>query len=177
MARVKYNNGLVRVRITLDEDECLFREKELDYYDKEYLERHSYEYGEFVPIGQYHKEGFYVKRNTRESLMHTFLVHNIKQHLRKHTNDIQVRITKKPDIVFKNKNGKTIALEIETGKNFKRHKQRIKEKFMQAKKNYPLIYIVLASTKKKSYYKRLLPSIPLLVRTDINRFIRAQFKR
>ncbi|MFH1408741.1 MAG: hypothetical protein ABIH34_02445 [Nanoarchaeota archaeon] len=149
----------------------------MDFEEVRYLENEGYKYGEFVPIGKSHKEGFYVKRNTRESLAHTFLVHNIKQHLQKHTKDLQIRITKKPDIVFKNNKGQLIALEIETGKNFKKHKQRIKNKFIQAKKNYPKIFIVLTSTKKKPYYQRLIPDIPLFVRTDIPKFIQAQFKK
>ena len=173
---IRYKDGLIEVKIDLDADKCLFSKDKLDYEEVRYLENEGYRHGEFVPIGKNNKEGFLVKKNTRESLSHTFLVHNIRQHLEKHTKDIKVRITKKPDIVFKNKKGEDVALEIETGKNFKKHKQRIKNKFIQAKKLYPNIFIVLTSTKKKPYYKRLFPDIPCLVRTDIIQFIYTQFK-
>ncbi len=170
-----YENGIKNVNITLDPDDCLF-DTNIDDEDVLFLEHHGYHFVEFVPIGKTHKERFYVKKNTRESLAHTFLVHNIRQHLEKYA-EVQVRITAKPDIVFTNKKGEQVALEIETGKNFQRHKERIKEKFARATKKYPHLYIVLTSTKMKPYYRRLLPGIPLLVRTDILRFIRTQFKR
>lgn len=173
----RFEGDIKVVNITLDTHRCLFSNDELDLEDSLFLERSGYQYAEFVPIGKTQKEGFYIRKNTRESLAHTFLVHNIKQHLEKYTDDIQVRLTMKPDIVFTNKHGERVALEIETGKYFRRHKERIKEKFARAKKYYPKVYIVLTSTKMKAYYRRLLPDIPLLVRTDISQFLPTQFKQ
>lgn len=169
-------DGVLDINIDLDLDICLFRDDDLDLYETEYLEERGYEFGEFVPIGKQRQEGFYVRKNSRESLVHIFLVHNIKQEIEKYTNDVWVFITKKPDIIFKNKKGKIVALEIETGKTFKRHKDRIRKKFAQVKKDYPNCYIVLTSTKKKNQYKRLITNIPIMVRTDIPLFLKKQFK-
>ncbi len=174
----KYSrDGLIDIKIDLDLSNCLFKTDDLDCYEEEYLENKGYFYGEFVPIGSESKKGFHVKKNTRESLSHTFLVHNIKEEIQKYTKEVNVFITTKPDILFKNKKGNCVALEIESGKNFKRHKERIKNKFANCLKKYPETYIVLTSTKMKNKYKRLFPNIRVMVRTDIRGFLKQQFKK
>lgn len=163
--------------ITLDTDECLlFRNDDLSFAEYNYLEHKKFIYAEFVPIGKTRPEGFLIKKNTRESLGHTFLVHNIKQELEKYGVEVKAYITVKPDLLFRNKKGKTVAIEVETGKQFRRRKQRIKNKFDKAQQKYPLLIVVVTTTKVKQQYKRLLSNTPVLVRTDIPSWIRQQRK-
>jgi hypothetical protein len=157
--------------INLDLDCFLFRNDDLDYEEYYYLENHGYEYGTFVPIGKTQPEGFLIKKNTRESLTHTFLVHNIKQELEQCGVEVKTYITVKPDLVFISKKNNVFVIEVETGKQFKRRKQRIKNKFEKVNNKYSNIIIVLTTTKIKRHYQRLLPNNKIMVRTDIQQWI------
>ncbi|MBN1175658.1 hypothetical protein JXA48_03365 [Candidatus Woesearchaeota archaeon] len=157
--------------INLDLDCFLFRNDDLDYEEYYYLENHGYEYGEFVPIGKNCQEEFLIKKNTRESLGHTFLVHNIKQELEKCGVEVKTYITVKPDLIFTTKKNKIFVVEVETGKQFRRRKQRIKNNFEKVKQKYSNVVIVVTTTKVKRHYQRLLPNNTIMVRTDIQKWI------
>ncbi len=117
---------------------------------------------------------YYVKQKHNESLEHTLLVGLIVDELKKYTEEVSVYTTKKPDIVFKNKVGQEIVLEIETGKGLKKHRGRTDEKFAAAKKKYrDRVYIVLTDKDKRNSYARY--EIPMLLKKDMGEFIRLQF--
>ena len=109
--------------------------------------------------------------NKVESIKHTFLVQHITQYLKKFGVIAEVHIVRKPDIILKDKKGRTIALEIETGISFKKRKTKIKAKFEEVIKEYPNTHIVLTDSKYKRHYTSLTSgSIPILVRTDLPKF-------
>ncbi len=164
------------VNIDLDVEQGLFYGKDLNDEQKNYLSNHGYITTHRVPVGEKGKREFWIKSNSIEGVEHIFLTQNIKKELLKHTKEIEVSITGKPDIIFKNKKGETIALEIETGIGFKKHKKRLTKKFRNAKREYKQLYIVLTDTQNQYKYKKITNNqIPILLRTDINGFINKQF--
>jgi type IV secretory pathway VirB4 component len=164
--------------INLDLEKGLFYGKELSLDQKNYLNNHGYETGFFVLIGKTKPEEYWVKANKVESLSHTFLVQNIKNEIIKHTKNVTINLTEAPDIIFKNKKGKQVALEIETGEGFKKHKQRIETKFNNAIKKYGKnIHIILTSKDFRTRYQNRFPKIKILVRTQIREFLTSQFKK
>lgn len=117
---------------------------------------------------------YFIKERTPESPEHTLLVGLIVEELKKHTDKIELYQTKNPDIIFENKVGQKIALEIETGIEFSKHIERLKEKFIENKKTFgDRCYIVLNDKKIKNRYFRF--NIPLLYRADIIKFVTLQF--
>jgi len=166
----------ISIRINLDLDNKLFYGKDLSIVEKQYLTGHKYASGMFMPIGKFRQEECWVKENHAESLEHTFLVHNIKQELENYTEDIEINITEKPDIIFKNIKGDLVVIEVETGLGFDKHEKRLDEKFYELKKRYKKnAIILLTDTNMKYKYKKINNKVPILVRTDMMRFIRSQF--
>ena len=101
----------------------------------------------------------------------------IYQEIKKYTKNVQRHSTKKPDIVFTNKKGEEIAIEIETGIDvkYKNKKRYHDDKFEQCKKEYGnRCYIFLVTRAMRNSYKR--HGLPLLFRSQINRFVRLHFK-
>jgi len=137
----------------------------LNNHGYELMKAHNLESGPFP---------YYVKPRHPESKEHTFLVTIIADEIQKYTDEIKIYQTKKPDIIFKNKLGQKIALEIETGKKLKFHKNRINEKFETIKKKYgDRGYIVLTTNRIKNSYTRY--GISILLRQEIKDFVQLQF--
>jgi hypothetical protein len=117
---------------------------------------------------------YYIKPRHPESAAHTFLVQIIFDEITKYTDDVKIYQTKKPDIIFTNKVGQKIALEIETGIEFSKHKKRLIEKFERLHKTMRnRCYIVLTDKSIRDRYKRF--QMPLLSRVNMKEFIRLQF--
>lgn len=175
MLKREFKDGLWDIQIELDLKTGLFFCCDLDLEEEHYLENHKYKKGNFVPIGKPRQEECWVKYNSRESLVHTFLVYNIKQEIEKYTDEIELSVTRKPDIVFKNKKGEDVAIEVETGKSFTRHKKRLKRKFREAKRTYKKLVIVLTDSNFARQYRLITPHTKIMTRHHVPDFIRIQF--
>ena len=93
------------------------------------------------------KRGFYlIKPFENESKQHCFLVNLIYYNLKDNFDYVKTYNTKEPDIIFRVKN-RFIALEIETGKVFRRHKQRFLEKLSMLKENYGEDYFFIVTNR------------------------------
>ncbi|MBI2664608.1 hypothetical protein HYX10_04680 [Candidatus Woesearchaeota archaeon] len=168
---------LADINAAVDLEKKLYYARDLDIEQKNYLGNHGYKAGFFVPIGKPRQEECWVKANEVESLEHTFLVENIKSELLKHTKEVVVNVAVGPDIIFKDKRNRSIALEIETGKSL-REKKRLQEKFHEAKLKYQnLVLIVLTDVHQKQKYEKIVEDIPLLLRKDIPHLIETLFKK
>jgi conjugal transfer ATP-binding protein TraC len=168
----------VDINIKLDLNKGLFFGKELDIEEKNYLTNHGYKVGSFVPIGKPRQEECWVKENKKESLAHTFLVHNIKQEIQNFVKDIEVNIVEKPDITFKTKAGKEVAIEVETGSSYKKNKKKLIQKFSDLRYQYQdRLLIVLTDKDFKARYEALFPSIKIMLRRDVAELISTLKKR
>jgi len=157
----------------LDVNRLVYLKKGLTTLQQNVLNNHGYK----IKVAHGLKSGphpFYVKETHPESLDHTLLVGLIVEELSKYTDKIQFRRTKKPDIVFINKVGQEIALEIETGKENDKHKDRLDEKFEEFKKAYGNRgYIVLTTMNLFNSYQKC--KVKRLGRTQIPAFVELQF--
>jgi hypothetical protein len=160
-------------RANLDLTKIVYPAKELTTLQKSILGGHEYilKKGHGLTSGPH---SYYVKERPPESTEHTLLVGLIVEELRKHTDQIQTYQTKKPDIIFKNKVGQEIVLEIETGKGLKTNPKWTEEKFPAVKKKYrDRVYIVLTHVKKINSYLKY--GIKILGREHIDNFVTLQF--
>jgi hypothetical protein len=163
------------IQITLDPDKGLFYVRKLSFEEVRYLENHGYKSVFFVPIGKTRQEEVLIKPAPPESLIHTFLVLDIRDKFKRYVKNLRVSKTKEPDILFENYKEQTIALEIETGKGFNKHKTRIKEKFEILKEKYKKnVYIILTDSNQKRKYRSLIPNIKIMTRKDIPTFFETQ---
>ena len=173
-----FESGKIDVKIKLKSDKGLFFGKDLDFYDKEYLKGQGYVACSFVPIGKIRQEEVWILPAPPESLIHTFIVRNIRDELLKFTKEVLTYKARLPDVVFQNAKMQLIALEIETGKNLKKHEARLIEKFIEVKLKYrENLFIILTDSNMKRKYKTLFPNIKVLVRTDLPAFFKSQFNK
>jgi len=137
----------------------------LNNHGYELMKAHNLESGPF---------SYYVKPRHPESKEHTFLVTIIADEIKKYTDEIKIYQTKKPDIIFKNKLGQKIALEIETGESMYKHKDRLKEKFLNVTKKYgKRAYIILTNSRKHNSYVKY--GLKMLIRSQLKEFVKLQF--
>ncbi len=164
------------INIGLDIERGLYYGKELNIEDKNYLFNHGYKAGYFVPIGKSNQVECIVKINDIESIGHTFLVQNIKQELENYTKKIRIEISKDADIIFKNKKGETIALEIETGTRYDKNRKELENKINDLNLKYKnKLYIILTDNNYKSRYQQFHKQT--MLRQDIPQFLSANFPR
>jgi conjugal transfer ATP-binding protein TraC len=163
--------------IKRDLDQVLYYGTGLSKEQKNTLYNNGYKTRNFVPIGKPRQEEVWIKENDVESLDHTFLVENLKEEILKLTSDVKTYVTKKPDIIFKNKKGQEIAIEVETGKSFRKHKKRLIEKFREVHLKYKnRVAIIITQKSLKDRYTRIAPYLKILKRTEIMNWIKQQFR-
>ena len=152
----------------------IFDQKELRQEEIEYLQKNQYTIHNLVPIGEKRQRPFLIKTNTIESPQHTFLVWNTKKILQKHTNEIQTKLTKKPDLIFKTPDGQKNAIEIETGIGYKKHKTRLQQKTQKNNKEYGTNWFILcAKSKMTKQYKKYGKAIS---RTQLTQYLQQLFE-
>ncbi|HLC86406.1 MAG TPA: DUF87 domain-containing protein [Candidatus Nanoarchaeia archaeon] len=131
--------------------------------------------------GKFHKfttkgnpNEYLVKEELPESIMHSFVTSIIYQYILTKTKNVERHLTVKPDIIFTDNKGKRYAIEIETGEGYKKHKDRIKDKFTSVKNEYGNnCVIVLTEIKKSKLYKKF--GIQIIGREQIIEYINKIF--
>ena len=99
-----------------------------------------------------------------------------EQELEKYTKEIQISISREPDIIFTNKKGETIAIEVETGLSYKKNKTELINKFQEIELQYKKrLYIVLTNSDFRKRYKNTFPKIKIISRQSIPEIISKQF--
>jgi conjugal transfer ATP-binding protein TraC len=144
--------------------------------EKLFLANQEYKLGSYVNFRQKRQASYFVKEHPPESRYHTFYVNLIYDEIKKYTNKVEKSVTKNADIIFMNKCGEKIAIEVETA--FKVHtsskKKYHNEKFWKRKKQYnQRCYIFLMKSNLKNSYKR--HKLPILIRNNFLEFIKLQF--
>lgn len=166
-------DSIVRWPVIFKES-TVYDPKELRQEETEYLQKNGYTTHNHVPIGETRQRTFLIKTNTIESPQHTFLVWNTKKILQQYTNKIQTKLTKKPDLVFETPDGQKNAIEIETGINYKKHKQRLQQKTQKNNKEYGTNWIILcAKSKMTKQYKKYSKAIS---RTQLKQYLKQLFE-
>lgn len=158
----------------LDLSHIVFSGEDLSLVQINFLNNNGYVFKKAWGLHSNVPKKFYVKDRPPESVDHSLLVGLIVEELKKYTDKVDVYQTKKPDIVFRNKVGQEIVLEIETGIGFDKHKKRLEEKFSELKKKKgKRAYIILTDRTIKNRYLRF--GLPILSRINIEEFVKQQF--
>jgi hypothetical protein len=154
------------INITLDAKRGLYYGRNLRFEEKNYLSNLGYKPGMFVPIGKDRQEECWVQENSVEGLEHTFVVQNIKEHLAKYTTDVSVNLSVGADLVFKDRQGRNVAIEVETGKQYQKKRFAFTKKFHELAQQYPRLYVVLTQVEFKRQYQKTLKK-DIYLRKDV----------
>jgi len=141
-----------KVSIKVDEHKGYFAKKNLNEEEIKFLLSKGYILSSHVPLGGGRQDNFLLKPSSRESATHFFLVKAIEEYLLQYTDKIQLFETNKPDIIFQAK--KRIAIEVETGVNFK-DKKKMEEKIKALNKNYDEWFFVVSDAPYAYKYEKL----------------------
>jgi len=105
----------------------MFRKKDLNSADIDYLLRQGYIISSHVGLGGGQRDDYLLMPRQNESPAHFFLVKAIEECLKKHTNDVHIFTTAQPDIIFR-QGGQKWAVEVETGVSYDKRKDILEEK-------------------------------------------------
>jgi hypothetical protein len=164
------------VNINLNLDKPYYLKGKLTLEEGNYLLNHGYVLSMNVPINENRGSMFYVKlnKNNTDGPKHTFLVHNIANEIRKHTKHVEVNESSEADIIFKDKKGNEVAIEVETGLGFDKHRKRFQEKIFSLDRKFKNMWH-LVLTNKDYKHKYQIFGREMLLRKDICRLITAYF--
>lgn len=162
-------------KITLDLSNDVFPVKGLSIEEQIFLGNSGYVLGSFHNLTKGRQKEYYVRKRSSESPQHVFYVDLLYNAICEYTDAVKKFQTERPDIVFKNKHGADIAIEVETGYKVKAptKKKYHNLKFEMLKEKYgDRCYIFLCLRVLKDSYLR--HGIPLLFRLGIGEFLRSQ---
>jgi len=163
-----------KVIIRVDPEKGFYRKKDLTQGEIDFLTRKEYVISNHYPIGGTRQEEYLIKNCTREGEDHFFLVREVEEYLRRFTGEVKVFETAKPDIVFKTPKGKEFAIEVETGSELDRRKDRLQKKVDTLKKNYGNRWFFLLTDSSYSYAYRDFGKVQ--TRKDLGKRLRNYFK-
>ena len=150
--RFKYKED---INITLSLNENLYEASKLNKHEKIFLKNYDYIQRRYTSIDG-KKKDYFIKLRFNESPQHCALTYDLYYFLQDYTDEIELFVTKKPDIVFKI-NDKKYAIEIETGKV--KDWRRLREKAERLNKKYKdRWFFVLTNKNLKSRYKKYGPT-------------------
>jgi hypothetical protein len=122
------------VRIMVDEDEGMYKQKDISLDDTKYLVHKGYI--ESIQFDLYGNKDYYMlKPSSNETPQHFFLIKAITNYLKGQGFEVWNYKTVKPDIIFEFKNRK-IVIEIETGKNLRNNRRQFLAKVRSLYENY-----------------------------------------
>ncbi|MBS3152275.1 ATP-binding protein [Candidatus Woesearchaeota archaeon] len=161
--------------IKLDINKDYYEGNKLSLEEKEYLLSHGY------GVGRFHKfdtngnpNEYYVKEKKPEGLLHSFVVALCYESIKTKTDKVSINVAGKEDIVFEDKKGKKWAIEIETGIDYKKHKERLNEKFTNLKNKYgKRCFILLTNFQLLNNYKKY--DIVVISRSQLSKIINVIF--
>ena len=121
--------------INIDLEKGIFRKRDLNEFEIDYLLQHGYIVSSHVPLGGGQREDYLLYTSAGENTSHFFLMRAVREYLNKFTPKVEVFDTANPDIVF-TADGNKYAIEIETGVHMDKRKDRIEEKVVFLNKKF-----------------------------------------
>ena len=117
-----------RVDVKIFEDKRCYRKKDWPQEQIEYWLKNGYYKSKQWDIETGKTEVYLLKPRFNESGSHLFLVCRIAEYLRRFTNRVWLFETNQPDIIFETKDGKKVAVEVETGAMLKYKPKELKKR-------------------------------------------------
>jgi hypothetical protein len=134
------------VNIRVDEDQGFFRHCDLSLDEVKYLISKRYKDVKQFSIISKKQERFLLKPRYNEGIVHYFLVMEIYNLIKQHTDKVWLYETVKPDIIFEI-DKKKFAIEIESGKVLKNNKRELIAKVSSLTKDYGENWFFVVSDK------------------------------
>ena len=160
--------------IAYDTDELVHLAQDKDIDEENYFLEHGYAKKFMHGLKRGKQKYYFIKKIGNESLEHTCMIGLAVQEIKKYTGAVAAYHTDKPDIIFTNKNGQEIALEIETGFKTKKDAAYLQKKFADLKKQYgKRVYIILLDSNKRHFYKKL--GVPFVNRFEVKWLLHLHF--
>ena len=131
------------VNIKVNANKRFFRKSKISKDEVKYLISEGYVISRYKSLLTDKMETFLLQPRHNESLTHLFMTKNIAEFLEKNGIEVELYVTKKPDIVFQI-NGKRYAIEIETGSAFSKVKN-LKEKVKLLNESYGEWFFVVTN--------------------------------
>ncbi len=134
-------------------DQNFYLERELTEAEREELLSQGYKRLKTSAFGDSGASYYLVNKRWNEGTEHAFFCYLIESELRKRGKDAQLFVNNGPDIVFKHKK-KDCCIDVETGTNLVRDKEKVARKFEQYARDYFRSYIFVTKKKFKHKYKK-----------------------
>lgn len=160
-----------KVSIRVNENKRYFRKGKISKDELKYLFYKGYTSAKYKNILTEKMETFLLLPRHNESLTHLFMTKNIAEYLEKNGIEVELYVTKKPDIVFQIKD-KRYAIEIETGSAFSKRKN-LNAKVKLLNENYDYWFFVVTDRKFVKKYKSFGDSVDKrYVKLRLNKIIK-----
>jgi conjugal transfer ATP-binding protein TraC len=169
-------SSLEDIEIKLDTEQDVYEFDKLNIDERLYLESHAYTVGAFRDLDNKRQQKYFIKTRPPEGAKHSFYVDLLAKGIRKKTKTVEIFRTEKPDLIFKNKAGEEIVIEVETGiKVGTRSKKNYhNEKFSKLRNKYgKRCWVFVINQKMKDSYAR--HELPVISRSQVNEFLKYQF--
>lgn len=149
-----------QIDVNLKLDKYVYRYYSINKYERKALLDDDFKIFKYKTMlsGKYDK--YLVKPRFNESVLHFFVTYDIKTFLESKKIKVNLYSTKKPDVIF-NLNGKSYAIEVETGSVLRRSKEQVIQKYKILKKEYDFGFIVVPSRRILKKYRKIVPAIDL----------------
>ncbi|MDP4012021.1 MAG: DUF87 domain-containing protein [Candidatus Nanoarchaeia archaeon] len=142
-----------RVNIRVDATKGFFKKSEITDDEIIYLKNKGYIESTHMSIDR-KIDRYLLELKANENAGHCFLLNEIYYYIRKFTDKVWKYHTLKPDIIFIDKQGRKIAIEVETGKVYRKNKRQFAEKVANLNKNYNDWFFVLTDKNYISEYSQ-----------------------
>jgi hypothetical protein len=160
----------------------VYKVSTLDPVQKDYLEKNKDKPYEENSLQHPHasNHGLYlVRKKGNETPEHTSLTWWIYEELLNYTSNVRVAParsnTLNPDIIFTNEKGEEIAVEVETGSNYKFHKGYLQSKIAHLHKAYPSRWCIFLTTNFWLNRYQNISTAPVYLRKHLRGFLKQQF--
>lgn len=131
-------------------DKNVYLERELSKKQREGLEESGYKHLKTSAFGDSGASHYLVKPRWNEGKEHAFFCFLIEAELKKRGKRAKLHVNNGPDVVFEHK-GHKYCIDVETGTNIARSKEKVERKFGYYARNYYRSHIFV--TKKRLKYK------------------------
>lgn len=137
---------------SLDYRKGYFRRKELTKEQVDDFLKQGYQLSSHVGLYGGRQEEYLLKPRYNESAEHFFVVKAIEEYIKKYTDNVELVVSSNADIIVGHQ-GRTLAIEVETGKKFTNDRKQLDTKLTMLRKNFGdhWFFVVTDWTFKEKY--------------------------
>lgn len=130
-----------------------YLERKLSKGQREELERRGYKRLKTSAFGDAGASYYLVNKRWNEGSLHAFFCFLIEDELRKMGKEPELFVNDGPDIVFEHE-GQSYCIDVETGTNLARSKEKVERKFERYRQMYYRSFILVTKKKLKHRYRK-----------------------